>query len=154
MKEANLKKRMTEVINSVDSETGEILNTEIKSHNYLADTKEEFFLTFTTLLSVFQKISMAEIRVYAFLLNQYRSNCKIVINDIIRRDIVNNTHLSSGSINNALCSLTSTEGRNHPLLYKLGRGTYQLNPRYAFKGGTATRNSSLKAIIEIGCKNC
>jgi len=154
MKTSIMTKRLTEITNTVDCETGEILRTDVKSHRYLANTKEEFFLIYTTLIGVFQKISAAEVRVYAFLLEHYHIDGKIVINDIIRQDIANITKLSLGTINNTFMRLTSTEQTTHPLLYRLGRGTYQLNPRYAFKGSTLNRNHSLKAIIELGCKDC
>lgn len=153
-KQSYMRTNLTEVSNIVDKETGEVISTEIKNHKYLANTKEEFFLIYSTLIGVFQKISAAEIRVYAFLLQHYAVSGKIVINDIIRQDIVNNTSLTAGSINNALTHLTLSENVSHPLLYRLGRGTYQLNPRYAFRGSSKDRNNSLKAIIELGCDRC
>jgi len=154
MKKSILKKGLTEITRIVDTDTGEVLDLDIKNHKYLANTKEEFFLIYSTLIGVFQKISAAEVRVYAFLLEHYNVSGKIVINDIVRKDIMNQTNLQPGSINNTFKRLTSTEHTSHPLLYRLGRGTYQLNPRYAFKGSTLNRNNSLKAIIELGCKNC
>ena len=149
-----LKTNLTEVNNTIDKETGEVINIEIKNHKYLANTKEEFFLIYSTLIGVFQKISAAEIRVYAFLLQHYAVSGKIVINDIIRQDIVNKTGLTAGSINNAFTDLTSIKNISHPLLHRLGRGTYQLNPRYAFRGSSQDRNNSLKSIIELGCDRC
>ncbi|MDQ6902285.1 MAG: replication/maintenance protein RepL [Bacteroidota bacterium] len=154
MQTSILKNPLTEITRTVDSETGEILDQEIKKQDYIANCKEEFFLIYSTLIGVFQKISTAEIRVYAFLLEHYSVNTKIVINEIIRNDIANRTKLKQGSINNTFNRLTSAEHTSHPLLYRLGRGIFQLNPRYAFKGSTSNRNNSLKAIIELGCKNC
>ena len=154
MKQSYLKTRYTEISNIVDHESGEVLDTTQKKHTYLANTKEQFLLAYTTLIGVFQNISVAEIRVYAFLLEHYPADCKIVVNDIIRQDIAARTKLSPGSINNTLNRLISTDNTTYPLLYRLGRGTYQLNPRYAFQGSTANRNQSLKAIIELGCTNC
>jgi hypothetical protein len=60
----------------------------------------EFLLFDATVIGVFQKISDAEVRVYAFLLEHCNVNAKIVINEIIRKDIVNGTKLKPGSINN------------------------------------------------------
>lgn len=154
MHQSYVKKRITEITNTIDRETGEVLDVDIKKHTYLANTKEQFLLAYATLIGVFQNISAAEVRVYAFLLEHYPGDCKIVINDIIRKDIADRTKLKPGSINNTLNRLISTEHITYPLLYRLGRGTYQLNPRYAFKGSTSDRNKSLKAIIELGCTNC
>ena len=151
--QSQLKTRIKEIHRTV-SEDGELLDETIKSHSYIANSKEEFFLIYSTLIGVFQKISSAEVRVYAFLLQHYPSGGKIVINHIIRNDMVKATGLSEGTINNTLMSLTTSEKTTYPLLYKLGRGTYQLNPRFAFKGSSKTRNNSLKSIIELGCKHC
>lgn len=154
MNKSVLRTRMTEVTNIIDHSTGELLDVKIKKHSYIANSKEEFLLTYTTLIGVFQKLSTAEIRVYAYLLMCYPGDCKIVINDIIKQDISIKTELSTGSIANTLKKLISTDQKTYPLLYRLGRGTYQLNPRYAFKGSHLNRNKSLKTIIELGCKNC
>ncbi len=54
-----LKNRLTEITKTVDSETGEILDLEIKKQGYIANSKEEFFLIYSTLIGVFQKISTA-----------------------------------------------------------------------------------------------
>lgn len=124
MQTSILKNRLTEITRTVDSQTGEILDQDIKNHKYLANSKKEFFLIYSTLIGVFQKISTAEVRVYAFLLKDYRVNTKIVINEIIRNDIVNRTKLKPGSINNTFKRLTSREYTSHRLLYHLGRGTY------------------------------
>ena len=83
MEKSILKKGLTEITRTVDTDTGEVLDLDIKNHKYLANTKEEFFLIYSTLIGVFQKISAAEVRVYAFLLEHYNVNGKIVINDIV-----------------------------------------------------------------------
>jgi len=133
MRDAYLRTRIKEITRTVDKATGEIEDIEIKSHKYMVNTKEEFLLIYSTLIGVFQKMSTAEVRVYAYLLQYYPAGGKIVINDIIRQDIMNSTNLKAGSINNTLIKLTSTTLSKHPLLYRLGRGTYQMNPRFAFK---------------------
>ena len=59
-----------------------------------------------------------------------------------------------GTINNAINSLVLSVGGKPPLLYRFSRGSFQLNPRYAYKGSTSSRLGSLKTIIELGCKEC
>lgn len=154
MKKSFLKTGILETIQTVDNETGEVLDISHKKHTYIANSKEEFFLVYSSLIGLFQKISAAEVRVYAYLLENYFTKSMIVINDIVRQDMVTKTGLASGSINNALALLASSSNKDHPLLYRIGRGTYQLNPRYAFRGSSLDRNNSLKALIELGCKDC
>ena len=47
-----------------------------------------------------------------------------------------------------------TELKEAGLVYSQNKGMYQINPRYAFKGSTSNRDAALKAIIELGCKDC
>lgn len=154
MKKGFLRTVSTHTKTIVDKDSGEMIDHEIISHTYLANSKEEFVLAYASLLGVFQNASTAEVRVYSYLLQNYSSTNMIVINGLIRKDIAAKTGLKPGSINNTLGSLISTKERRHPLVVRLGRGTYQLNPRYAFKGSSQMRNQSLKSIIELGCDRC
>lgn len=154
MKKSVLKVKSSIITQTVDSLTGELLHEEKIKQTYIANANEQFYFVFSTLMSIFQKISYAEIRVYAYLMLHYPSDTVIVINEIIRKKIESATELRPGTINNTMGLLSSVETREHPLLYKLGKGTYQINPRYAYQGSTALRNNSLKKIIESGCKYC
>lgn len=64
-------------------------------------------------------------------------------------DIGECTGLNERTVLNTLPSLL-----DKGLLYKYSSGLYQLNPRYAFEGSTVDLNNALKAIIELGCKDC
>lgn len=135
------------------SEEGVILNNDVDKHTFITDSKEQFFIGYLSLLGVFKNLNGSEIKVYAYFLEKYSSEAMICINDTLRKQISLETGVKQNTINNCLTKLSDVK-ENHPLLAKLGKGTYQINPRYAFKGSTKNRDKALKAIIEIGCENC
>ena len=152
-KKSTLKTSFVEKTNYIATETGELIKTDLKKHTFIANSKEQFFIGYVSLLGIFRNLNGSEIKVYAYLLEKYNSESPISINDTVRKLISKATGVKEGTINNCLCKL-SDSSETSPLLAKLGKGTYQLNPRYAFKGSTKDRNNSLKTLIELGCKNC
>lgn len=142
--------RASEVI--VDSTSGEVITSNNVSHRIMVGTPEEFFLGYASLLSSFISISGPAIKVYAYLLLHNKAGIPIAINGFIKNKIMEFIgSKSTGTIENALGDLSKAG-----LLYKPenSKGTYYINPRYAFKGSTAGRKESMKAIIELGCENC
>lgn len=139
---------------TIDSDTGEILNEEVTINKFIANSREEFFIGYVTLLSVLKDISGPAIKVYAYLLMNYKPGTFIGINKPLKKLILefigSSANVTTG-IDNCLSELTKNK-----LLFKPEdqRGGYYLNPRYAFKGSTHDRNQSLKAIIELGCIDC
>lgn len=134
----------------VSEETGEILSEETTTHRYLANTQEEFFLAYVSMLSVFKDISGPAIKVYAYLLLNNKSGVKIAITKAIKEDIC--TFIKSKSKSVTVIDNILPELLREGLLLKVAesRGTYMLNPRYAFKGSHFNRNKSLKAVLELG----
>lgn len=148
MQNSFLKTGVTNVETIVDSETGEIIDVEIKRHSYLANTKEEFLLLYSSMLSVFMNMEQSEIRVFGYLL-KYADGITFAINKPMRIEISNSTKLTERTIYNTIKILESKS-----LIFKHQSGVYQINPRYAFRGSTSERNQALKAIIELGCPDC
>ena len=152
MKKSYLKSSMREIRTIVDSETGEVLDTQVTSHKYLANNKEEFFLCYVTLLSVFKEISGPAIKVYASLLYTYKPGMPIAITVGLKKILSAEIGVKSpGTISNVLLELLESK-----LLYKKDdvRGIYYINPRYAFKGSSSERDKTLKAVIELECRDC
>lgn len=148
MKESFLKDGIKEINNYIDFSTGEILDVDIKTHKYLANNKEEFLLLYSSMLSVFMNMEQSEIRVFGFLL-QYADGTIFSIDRSIRMEISKVTKLAERTIYNTVKILEEKK-----LIFKHLSGAYQVNPRYAFRGSTNNRNSELKAMIEIYCKEC
>ncbi len=150
MKDAFLKTSQVITDYIVDSETGEILDTNSKSIKYIANTKESFFLAYTSILGVLRQLSLPEVRLYCYLLENYNIGTLIALSRHAKEFISKEIGIAPGTISNSLIGLVEKK-----LLYRLeGKGVYKLNPRYAFKGGSKDRNNALKFTIEVECPDC
>jgi hypothetical protein len=137
----------TEIVVTSD---GEVLGRNIKQHKYLAETKEQFFIGYVSMLALFyEELSGPEIKVYAYLLAHYNFDSTIAIVKGVKQEMIQKIGGSTRTIDNALCKLTEKR-----LLYSTARAIYKLNPRYAFKGSTGERNRLLKVILEMECPDC
>lgn len=147
MQNSFLKIASTVITNNVDTATGEILDTDVKHHKYLANTKEEFLLVYSSLLSAFIEMTQSQIRVYAYLL-RYASGNSFAITKALREEMSKEINVNARVIFTTVKELVVKN-----LIVKMD-GLYKVNPRYAFKGSTLDRNEALKVIIELGCKEC
>lgn len=148
MKKSFVKNGYLETTVVINKETGEILETEIKQHTYLANAKEDFFLVYSSILGIFNKMEQSEIRVFSFLL-QYADGTKFSVDKSIRLEISKVTDLNERTIYNTLIKLSDKK-----LIFKHDSGAYQINPRYAYKGSTLDRNKELQVLFKLGCKDC
>jgi len=148
MKHSILKTGITEIVNAVDPNSGEILDTEVRKHTYMANTKEEFFIGYSSLIGAFMEMTQSEIRVFGYLL-RYAKGVKFDISKKMRIEMSDVIKLNERTILNTLPILEEKQ-----IIYKYESGLYQLNPRYAFQGSTTDRNNALKTIIELGCLDC
>jgi hypothetical protein len=145
-KKSILKTNMVEVENHIDTDTGEVIESNIKRHTYLADSKEQFLLLYVNALPIFIGLSAPAKSIYAYLLRDFNSKSIFEIGGGLRGLMARELHIGSSTILNALRELTENN-----LLYIHSKGLYQINPRYAFRGSTGERNTALKALIEISC---
>lgn len=154
MKHSYLKTNGIKITEYINPETGECFDADIKYVKYLADTKEQFFIGYVTLLGSLKKINWTAIQVYAYILEHYPTDSKLGITADIKRDMLSTIGITAKShevINRALRDLVAV----HFLIKcEQSSSTYKINPRYAFKGSTADRNAALKAIIELECPDC
>jgi len=152
MKKSILKTNRIDTTTTIDKETGEVLDYDYAEHKYITNSKEEFFLGYVSLLAAFSNISGPSIKAYAYLLMYYKAGTPIGLNKGIKQKMAAFMHVSSiGTVNNTLLEL-----KREKLIFSDPdiKGVYLINPRYAFKGSTSDRNKKLKAIIELGCKDC
>lgn len=137
------------------TEGDRIKQVDVKEHKYLANTKEEFLLVYTQLLSViYEKLSHPGIRVFSYMLQNYKCGTPFSITKGLKEQMAEimskgNKPISGGTISNALTELVEKK-----LLFSNAKGIYNLNPRYAFKGSTKDRNAMLKVTLELQCKDC
>jgi hypothetical protein len=141
-----------EINRVIDSETGEELEVDVIKHTYLAGSKDQFFLGYVTMLSLFQKMSAPSIKVFSYILERYNAGVMIGINTPIRNEMQKVLGFTADStIKNALTELVKVK-----LLYRENNvnGAYYINPRHAFKGSSRDRDKLLKVVIELYCENC
>lgn len=150
MKKSFLKVGFREVTNTVDLSTGEVVNVNVKEHKYIANSREEFLLVYTKLLSIFQEkeMTLPEIRLYSYLLQTWNYDVSYEVGVPLYNDLSEKFDISWKTIRNAFYKLSA-----RGLIYSPKSKLYMLNPRYAFKGSTLSRNKSLKILLEL-CENC
>jgi len=148
-KQSYLSAGMRERTIIIDKDTGDIISDEVKTHTYIANSREEFMLLYVNILPIFIDLSHPAKSTYAYLLSKYASETIFEIGGGTRSLIANRLGMSLSAVANGL-----TELKEAGLVYSQNKGMYQINPRYAFKGSTSNRDAALKAIIELGCKDC
>jgi len=148
-KNSFLKIGSKEIQTTIEPETAEVLDVNQKNNYYLANSKEEFFLIYTSLIGIFQEMTMPEVKVYCYLLQNYNIGTDIALPKGMKEIIAKKQGLGLGTVNNALSKLSAKK-----LIYSIHTAIYKINPRYAFKGSTSNRNQSLKFILEVECKDC
>lgn len=149
MENSFLKAAVRQTTLAVDANSGEILDQDVKTFNYLANTKEHFFIIYAQLIGVFQQLTLPEVKVYCYLLQSYNVGTEIGIYRPIREIMGEKLNLNERTIANTLRMLVDKK-----LLYSTVKGIYKLNPRYAFQGSTKDRNAMLKVVLELECPDC
>lgn len=141
-----IKKVQTQVENYIDSETGEVLEQNIKTIKVVVN-KDEFFLAYAGMCDVLlnKKLSKCDVELYAYLLKQCSEGREFTINAYTKEQAAKYTGRNPTSYNNSTRSLLK-----HGLIYKVANRTYKINPEYAFKGSSKNRN---KAVIELTTNN-
>ena len=139
-------KERTTVIN----EDGEILEENVKTHTYVTGDKEQFFLGYVSLLSMFySELGLPEIKVYSYILQNYSTVDEFALIKHLKDKMVIKTGLKIGTINNSLYRLVEKR-----LLYTTSRSVYKINPRFAFKGSSEDRKKQIKLMLELECPDC
>lgn len=133
----------------VDGNSGEILEQDIKKIKYLANSKEQFFIFYASLIGILQQMTSPEVKVYAYIIEHYLSDSEIALPKGMKQVIADKLKIKLGTVNNTISSLCEKR-----LLYTTHRAIYKINPRYAFKGSTKHRNHLLKVVLELECPEC
>ena len=137
----------------IDKETGEILDVRANSKFVIANSDQEFYLMFASMLEILVDKgsgSSTTTRVLAFLLNNYGHSGKpFAINKALKETMCSELGLAMVSIPLALNGLQQSINGYDPILYKSGRGYYRINPQHLFKGSLSDRRQILKAQLEL-----
>ncbi len=145
MKKSFLKTGKEETLVVVDKETGDVLFEEKKSHSYIANANEQFFLGYFGLASALQNLSGPAIKTYFYLLINYKSGTLIGLNKAVKKQIrafVQNKSL--GTIDNSITELC----RSGLLVKQTAElAGYYVNPRFAYMGSSKERKKALLNMI-------
>lgn len=133
----------------VSEETGEILEQKINKHTYLANTKEEFYLMYSSMVVILKQSSDIKMKLFAALLERYSSGQEFAMNGSLKEIIAAETGCNPRSFDNAFTFLVRSN-----IIVKISSQLYKVNPRHVFQGSSNTRNQELQAIIQLGCKEC
>lgn len=146
---SHLKTSHTNTTTVVDDQ-GEVRSQEIQNIKYLANTSEEFFIIYSSLIGIVEKgMTQAETSLYAHLLQNYNIGAEICISKQLRVNIGKKLELNERTVLNTLGMLVEKK-----LIYTTSKSIYKINPRYAYKGSTHNRNRDLKVVLEVECPDC
>lgn len=136
----------------VDSETGEVLDEskEVKRNKYLAKTKEEFYFTYLSAISLIDHLDKVAQKVlfYCNMYCQWETNM-ISLTKGILKDMEDKIGLKYQTIRNSIVKL-----KKLGVFIDLGGATYRINPKYYWKGSYDSRIKTMKWVLEIECPDC
>lgn len=149
MKKSTLKTSYVETQTTIDKETGEILDVTINKTSYLANTKEDFYLMYSSMVLILKGSSDVKMKLFASLLERYSRGQEFSMSKGLKDIIAKETDCKARSLDSAFTELVRAN-----IIVKIETQLYKINPRHIFQGSSINRNNQLRAIIELGCKDC
>ena len=149
MQKSILKTSGTHIVETVDVETGELLDVTINRTTYLANTSEEFFLMYSSMVLILKGSTDVRMKLFASLLERYSKGQEFSMSKAFKEIMANECGCKPRSFDLAFTNLI----KDH-IIVKLGPSLYKINPRHVFQGSSSERNKSLKAVLELSCKDC
>lgn len=147
MKKSFLKKSSEERVTIIDSSTGEVISDTVNVNTYLANTKEEFYLMYSSMVTGLKRISGAEARLFAAFIGRYGNGSEFSLSIGFKETLSEELALATKTIDIATRKLIE-----QGFILRLGRNLFRVNPMHVFRGSTTERNRQVKATIEL-CYN-
>lgn len=149
MEKSFLKNGTTEIIRNIDTSTGEIINETVNHNKYLANSVEEFFLMYSSMVLILKGSSDVRMKLFAALLERYAKGQEFSIPKSLKEILAKEVGCSARSFDSAVTSLVEDN-----IIIRTDRSLYRVNPRHVFQGSSSERNNQLKAVLELYCKDC
>lgn len=149
MKKSFLKKGSSQTTIYVDSETGEMLDMVNNETTYLANSKEEFYLMYSSMVLILKGSSDVRMKLFASLLERYSQGQEFSMSKSLKEIIALECNCSPRSFDSAFTTLVKEN-----IIVKIGTHLYKVNPRHVFQGSTANRDQALHAVLKLHCKTC
>lgn len=149
MKKSFLKTITAEKYTIIDKDTGEILDQNVNRISYLANSREDFYLMYSSMVIILKASKDVNMKLFASLLERYSHGVEFSMNGELKKIIAKECECSPRSLDNSFSFLVKEN-----IIVKIGANLYKINPRHIFKGSNDQRNRELKSILELYCKDC
>lgn len=149
MEKSFLKTGSLKVTETVDFETGQIMDTQVIHTTYLANSKEEFYLMYSSMVLILKGSTDVRMKLFAALLERYAHGQEFSVSKGLKQILADEVSCSPRSFDSAITSLVKDN-----VIVRISNALYKINPRHVFQGSSKDRNGALKAIIDLGCKDC
>lgn len=149
MEKSYLKTGTTHVTEIVDTATGEIIDHVVNKSKYLANTVEEFYLMYSSMVIILKGSSDVRMKLFAALLERYSRGQEFTFSGSFKKKLSEEVGCSHRSFDSAITALVKDN-----VIIRLDHNMYRVNPRHVFQGSSSERNQQLKAVLELYCKDC
>ena len=142
MDKSFIKTGATHTTTLVDVATGEIMSTQINKTTYLANTKEEFYLMYSSMVLILKSSTDVRIKLFAALLERYSQGQEFTMSKSLKEIIAKETGCSPRSLDTSFTSLLRDN-----IIVNVGPRLYKVNPRHVFQGSSSDRNEIGRAHV-------
>lgn len=149
MEKSFLKESGTHTTDIIDISSGEIVETIFNKTTYLANTKEEFYLMYSSMVLILKGSTDVKMKLFAALLERYSKGQEFSMSKSLKLIIAQETNCKPRSFDTAFSHLIKDN-----IVVKISSQLYRINPRHVFQGSSNERNNQLKAILELYCTDC
>lgn len=146
-----LKQVYNEQIMTVDSESGEVMDIEVKSHKIVVDNEKSFMQIYYHIEGMLGNLTGHELKVFMYLALSATKENIISSTIYFKKDIadkmnVDGNNTSVQSVSNAISSLAKKK-----VIVSIGRGSFRISPKYLWKSDSNSRNKVMKYFLEVEC---
>ena len=129
---------------TIDADTGEVLDVSHNNLTYVCFKKDKFWMMYSSMVIMLKKSSDIQVKMFASLIEKYSEGQHFMMGRAMKNLIAKETGCSSRSLDLAFTKLLKDE-----IILEVETRLYQINPRHVFYGSRDSRNQSLKAVIEL-----
>lgn len=125
------------------------LSNEIEEYFKFKSVNNDYLNITSSFLEIIKMSNDVKLKMFASLVEKYGDDKEFSMTKALKEVIANETGCKARSLDTAFTDLVRKN-----VIVKIGTQLYKVNPRHVFKGSTTSRNEALKAIIELGCREC
>jgi hypothetical protein len=141
----------------VDKSTGEVIGErfESKKTKIIAGDRDEYFMIYSSFISVSAGLTPVETKVFLLLLNYSNSANSVGIAKADRILIAEKLNATKGKSYSEISVFRALRGLvEKKVLIKKQKSFFKINPRYFWRGSYNDRIKALKYTLEVECPDC